>query len=683
MSARPGRLQAAFTAGEISPLLHERTTLKYFSTGLDAMVNLETIPQGGFTLSPGLEHRGFAHASAARLIPFTASNGQAYDLAFHDGGFTAWGADGLLQTVTMASVTGALLPEMNHAQTGDTLLLFHRDLETPRIKHLGPTNWTHDLAPFQNVFTYDYGGPVGGGSYTNGVAAVWVRESVGFDTDTVYTLTVSGQTTESLTTQSDEADLIALIKSRIEALPNVQPGITVTVPETGKVEIAFTGAGNEGDGWVLSGEVLNKADAAIVSFKKTAGVAPGEPVFSAARGWPSCGTFFAQRLLLGGFKALPNAWCASVINDQYNFDERFTAANGPFLVPMDVPGGERVERLVPGQNLQIFTTRGEYWLAERTLSRTEVPNTVLGSTQGTRAGAPIVPVEGAAIYVQASGDVINEFRYTDIEGNYRTLNISLLATHMVEDITDMAVSQSVRSNDGSTIHLVTGGGQARHAVVLREQEVTAFMRRETGNGTFKAVAVNGRSETHYLVERPGGRALERLAPDLLLDEAQRFALESPAATLTGLSRFDGRAIWVLADGHVLGPYTVSGGAVTLPFAVSAGHLGTWTPPVARLLPPPRDIGPNVVLKRKARIHSAHVSVIDTTSLAIAVNGQAPRNVPLVRFGDAADTPELQRGFTGTLKVRGLRGYRDEPQFTITQTRPGRMTVRSVTIETDL
>src|SRR5690606_13338548 len=97
--------------------------------------------------------------------------------------------------------------------------------------------------------------------------------------------------------------------------------------------------------------------------------------------------------------------------------------------------------------------------------------------------------------------------------------------------------------------------------------------------------------------------------------------------------FNGRTgIWCIADGNVFGPFTVSGGAITLPIAVSNWTVGSWHPPVAKSLPLPRTVGPNTVLKRKARIHSLKISVIDTTSLAVSVNGKPLHDVDLVRWG---------------------------------------------------
>ena len=687
MVARPGRLQPAWTAGELEPILHQRTTLKYFSTGAKRLENVEVIPQGGFRVRDGLADIGAVDADASRLFPFNASNGAAYDLVFRPGFFSAWSATALLQTVAISGLTAPMLPEMTQAQQLDTMLLFHNDLESKRIKHLGATNWQVDNAPFENVFNYDYGGPIGGGSYTNAVAAEWELEFVGLVTGTtVFTLNISGQKTISIQYNSDMLVLAAAIQAAALDLPNVEPGLTAVSSSGGvggtKVKITFGGTDNVGDGWAVSGDIINKADAAILAFKKVPGVAPGEPLFSADRGWPHCGCFYTQRLLVGGFKSLPNAWAFSKTSDYYNFDERFTEANGPALVPMDVPGGERIERIVSNRNLLMFTTRAEYWIAERKISRTEAPNHVQSSTHGTRRGVPIVENEGASIFVHAGGGVLGEFRYTDVEGNFVATDISLLASHLFADVRDQAVRRSTASTDGNALAVVLGDGAARMATILREQEVTAFTRMTT-DGDFRAVSCNGRNEFSWLVDRAGGRRLERSVDGVLLDQARFFTNGSPSAALSGLSWFNGEDIWVIADGHVFGPFTVSGGALTLPRPVLSGYYGTWKPPVATTLPPPRDIGPNVVLQRPARIHSLQINVQDTTSIAVAVNDQPLKDIDLVRFGAAADVPELNAPYTGFVTVRGLTGFRDEPTVTISQVRPGRLIVRSVIVEAAL
>ncbi len=675
MVARPGRPQAAFTAGELDPLLHERTGLKYFSTGLKHAENIVVLAQGGFRLRDGTRFVGALPANAQRIFPFAASTGAAFDLVLAGDNCQVWSASANTATFAIAGA-GAVLPELTDAQQFDTMLLFHQNLKSKRVR-LTNTGWVVDDLPYEDIPNYDYGGV-----YTNGVPAKWRLELVGLDATTTFVLTVSGIETQSILTGSSVPTLVAAIQAAIDDLPNLSPGAVVAHVSGSIYTIEFDGAGNEGDGWAVSGRVINKADAAILAVKEVPGVTPGEPVISNDKGWPQCGAFYGQSLFVGGFKSLPNAWMKSKTGDYYNYDQRFTEANGPMLVPMDVAGGEQIERIIPSLNLQIFTNQAEYWIAERAISKAQAPNHVQASRHGSKRGIPIVENEGASIWCHANAATIGEMRYTDVEGNFVATDISLLASHLVSNVRDMAVRRATDTMDGNIHAIVLADGRARQVTLLREQEVTAYARMTT-DGLFKAVARNNRNELSWIVERNAARSLERSEAGLLLDEAQDFAFGPASAVIGGLSRFNGRQVWVIGDRDVFGPYVVSAGTITLPVPVSSATVGTWKAPVVQTLPPPRDVGPNVVLRRKARIHTVHLSLFDTTSVAISTNGKPARNVELARYGALADVPELDQPFTGTIKISGLKGYADDPFVTISQVRPGRLNVRGITVETAL
>lgn len=676
MVARPGRTQAAFTAGELDPRLHDRTTLKYFSTGLKHAENIVITPQGGLRLSDGMRLVGNLPAGADRIFPFDASNGLSFDLVFAGTTCQVWAASSLSTSFSVPGVAD-VLPELTFAQRFDTMLLFHRDLKSKRIRLL-PSGWAVDDLPYANLPRYDYGA-----TYSNGVPAVWRLEFVGLAAGlSIFTLTISQQETFSIIFNDDTEELKTAIADALADLPNVQPGFSVAAIALNTITITFSGAGNEGDGWAVSASIVNKADAAIVASKTTVGVSPGEPVISTERGWPQCGAFWQQRLIVGGLRSLPNAWLMSRTGDYFEFNDRFTEANGPALVPMDVAGGETIEAIVPSLNLLIFTSQAEYWIAERALSRTEAPNHVQASRHGSNRGLPVTENEGAAIFCHKNRATIGELRYTDVEGNFIATDISLLAPHLLQNVRDMAVRRTTENISCNLQAVVLDNGEARLVSLLREQEVTAYTRR-TSHGLFKRVARNGRNQLSFIMDRNGTRTLERMEPGLLLDEAIDLVVSPASATVTGLARYNGRKIWIIGDGDVFGPYTVSGGQVVLPKPVSSATAGTWKAPVIETLPPPRDVGPNVVLKRKARIHTVHLALDDTTSLAISTNGGPLKEVDLFRYGVLADVPELSQGFTGTIKIAGLRGYADEPFVRISQLRPGRLNVRSITVETAL
>ncbi len=677
MAGQPGRLQTTFNSLELGPRLHERSEIKYFQTGLARAENIEALPQGGFSVRQGLRHVGSLLSTAARLIDFRANNGTVFDIVYGAATAQAWGKTALVASFAHP-YAGAQVRAIDWAQQLDTLVTFHPDVAPQRVL-FNPTAVTFDnaVAPIANLQNYDYGA-----TYTNGVAAQWELEFIGVGATTVFVVTVNNQDTEGILFTD-----IATARTRIEAaltgLGTIAPGFTVAVV-SGKIRITFSGTDNLGDRWAVSARAVNDADAAIVSFKRVTGVDPGEPVISAARGWPRCGVFYQQRLLMGGFKSLPAAWLASISGEYFNFDTRVKDANGAFLVLLDAPGGEEVRRIVNNQFLLVLTSGTNYWVAgsQDGLSKTTPPKHVPSSDHGVAAGVPVVQNEGAAIYVHSSGDFVGELRYTDVDGNYKALDISLLAYHLISNATDIAVQKKQDQQAANTLAIVNGDGSLRLCMMLREQDITGFARVESGC-SFISAACNGRNEMSVISERSGSRRLERFEPGLLLDAAVSFTNAPASATVTGLSHLNGLSVWALADGHVFGPYTVTGGQITLPIPAASGTVGIWRPPVATTLPLPRERAEGVVVKRKGRIHTLHIQVEDTTSIAVQANGGKLYDIDLTRYGMVSTAPELMQGVTGTITISGFTGWTDLPQITITQMRPGRLTVRSITTEAKL
>jgi hypothetical protein len=698
MVARPGKLQAVFSAGEIGPRFDQRTGLKYHAAGLKQATRIELLPQGGFTLTPGLRHIGDTAITSERIIPFAALNGNVYDLVLNAAQVEVWGeAAKLYQFNHVYSATQ--VREVLFTQDLDTLLTFHEDVAPWRMVHGAPTTWAVGDAPLTDVPNYDYGAV-----YVNGVASEFELEFIGFHEgaapywdNIAFTITVNNQETRSIRGEStappagttpDMTVLAANIEAAILQLPNVQPGVTVSVVSATapfRVKIVFGGTENLGDVWGVSGRVVNKSDAALLTNKTVVGVAPGEPIVSAARGWPRCGTFYQQSLLLGGFKSLPNAWMKSITGRYFDFDQRLSTADGSFVIPLNIPGGERIENIVNNQFLLVMTSERNYWVAgsQNGLSKTAPPKHVPATDHGVAAHVPVVDNEGAAVYVHKSGDFIGEMRYTDIDGNYTATDLSLLGYHLVEDVVDIAVKRKASKQSANMAAVVNADGKMRGIFLLREQELTGFSRLDT-EGLVKACAVNNRNELTVIVERARGagvaRTVERQENGLLLDAAMSFVFPYAVTLIAGLSHLEGQEVWALADGHVLGPYTVEAGQIEIEIAARAITVGRWVPPRAETLPFSRMVGPDIWLQKKSRIHTVQVFVENTTSIAFGCNGGKIYDYDLRRFGQVPDVPELEAGYTGLIKLSGFGGFVDEPTLVITQLRPGRMTVKSVITE---
>lgn len=705
MVGRPGKYQPRFTAGELDPLLGGNTDIGDYSKGASLMQNARPYPQGGFGNMPGTRSLGEVPAGVARIRSFTHRRADAYDLVFTAGRADVYGATGAHHATVALALTADQLATFKTVQQLETMVMFHQEVKPIRLRRAGSdTDWTVDDAPFQNIPNFDYGD-----AYTNGKAAVW---SISFFNATAgsshYVLSVNGVDTQAiLYIGVTETDRLA-IEAAVLALPGVSPGVTVTggVANTpggtpiadGNFGIEFSGAGNEGDGWAVSGQFVDKADAAVTSAHLVAGVLGGEPIMSATRGWPGCGAFYGARLVIGGFKGLPNAFLASQSSNYWNLDTRLTTASAPMLVPVDVDGAATILDIHKGRTLDLFTDAGEYWLSGAALDRTVVPTIVLATSIGLTPGVPVVENEGATIYAglaeadvaaqdaAASGGTLQEFKFDYSQQNYASLNMSVRASGLVADLVDMTLRRGVRATDLAQLWALRGDGLAVVAHLLRGEQITAFTRRAT-DGLFKAVNCNDRRQLTFVVERMvGGVAtqfVERQEEGLLLDQAVDFDLGAPGVTVTGLAALEGASVWAVADRYVQGPFTVTAGAITLGEPATAGYVGRWTPLRVKTLPQPRDIAPRTVMRRPCRIHTVRVKVLATTSIAIGANDEPPEEFDLSRFGGAADVAPLDAPYSGEVVAEGLQGFSDDGVVEITQLRPGLLTVIGVTVEVDL
>ena len=680
MVAKPGHLQASFTSGELDPFEYDRTELKFYNTGLKWAENTQLHPQGGFSLRDGTRHSITLDDTSARLIPFKTSQGVVHDFVLKEGALDVI-KDGAILTSIQHPLAASQLKQMEWAHRMNTLFLFHEDVQTPRVYYDKASQvWGCDSLPYEKLPQYDYGG-----AYSNGIAAEWEVQFVSLDAGHRFRLTISGSETVSikLSSESDWSQCAADMQDAILQLPNVADGVTCEVIEDKRIKVVFSGNENAGDAWAVSADVLDDSDAAIPCYKLVVGVAPGEAIISNDQGWPSCGLFYQQRTIVGGFKNLPNNWMCSITGRYFSFDTELDEANGAFVVPLDSEGGEKILHMVDGRNMLVFTSEREFWISDRSISKTDPTVHVEASTHGSKAGVPVVKNEGGAIFCHKTGSVLSEFRYTDVDGNFISQPISILSPHLFDNVCDMAVRKAKSSTDANLLGVIDEAGSMRAGFLLRQQDVTGFGRFTSQSGLYKAIDVNSANEMNVIMQRDGSRRFETFEKGLILDAAISFSYSSPRKLISGLGHLEGMEVWCLGDGNVYGPYVVSNATITIDEPVKKGEVGLFCPPLVETLPPSREIADKTILRRRSRIHSVWISVIDTTSIAIGANGQDPVDFPLRQYDTNLIKPELEDGYTGLIELRGLRGYADEPTVTITQLRPGRLTVRSITSEAKL
>jgi hypothetical protein len=628
-----------------------------------------------------------------RVKPFTFSSEQAYDAVFTPGHVDFW-RDGVFVGASVIGLASDQVDMIVETQRFDTMLVFHEDVASLRIFRDGADHeWRVDSVPFENVPQVDLGGsyvqvtdtwqifirfPTSGDPHDNGIGLYVAVNVDGEDTPGIQ-----------VTGAPDWAAFTAALLAAIENLPSVNPGLTSSFAVgTGVavVTIGFAGAGNNGRAFALSARVVNSVTAAATATHIQIGETGGESLMSVGRGWPACGAFYQDRLVTGGFKAKKGAILASVTGEYFDLNIKVQATTGAILLNLDTDGAERVQRLVRGRHLLIFTSEAEYFISDRQVQRGQPVNIVECSRNGSAAGVPIVASEGSLVYATKKRSLLMAATYSDVSQAYESEPISLLASHLVTEIADMAIMRATDETDAERLLLVRDDGLMVVACLIRNQEVGGYVRWLT-DGAVKAVSVNGSNRPTLAVHREvDGETigfLERFEDELLLDCATDKTLSIGDTLVSGLEDYEGASVWAIADGFVSGPFVVEDAEITLPHPVmtTTVTVGRWTPPEMETLPPARDVGPRIVLQRPGRIHTVRVNVIDTTSIAVGANGGTPKDQPLYRAGMATDQPLAPQ--TGLVDIEGLPGFVDEPTVRITQTRPGKLQVRDLVTEARL
>jgi hypothetical protein len=159
---RPVRsVQTSFTAGEVAPGLFARTEVARYYSGAGLLRNMLVRPQGGVRRRPGMRHVATlaGGTDGVRLLPFAFNIEQTYAFVLRAGAFDVFRKDAVsLATVTGCPWSGAQAVQINRAQSADTLLLVHPDIQPQRITRGGTeTSWSRAAITFSNIPTFDFG----------------------------------------------------------------------------------------------------------------------------------------------------------------------------------------------------------------------------------------------------------------------------------------------------------------------------------------------------------------------------------------------------------------------------------------------------------------------------------------------------------------------------------------------
>jgi hypothetical protein len=544
-----------FTGGELSPRLDGRNDIAKYNSGCKTLENMIVYPHGSASRRSGTQFVAEVKDSTkkTRLISFEFSTVQTYILEFGDQYIRFYKdngviLDGGLPYEISSPYLEVELFDIKFAQSADTMYICHPNHNPRKLTRTGHTNWT---------LTNDV--IINGPFMDHNIETTTLSPShknVG-QTTTVTASAVTGINVNQGFLSTDVGRLLHIKDGHLKIT-----SVTSTTVVVGTVIVDLNETGST-------------TDFALGSFSDTTG-------------YPSCVTFFEQRLVFAGTTTQPQTLFFSRSADYENFDDQYheTVADDDAIVYTIASNQVNAIRfLTATRTLIIGTAGGEFAANGGGTGEAITPTNILINKQSNHGAANVdgIAVGNATLFLQRAKRKIRELAYNfDVDG-YTAPDLTILAEHITESgITQMAYQEE----PNSIVWCVRADGQLLGFTYQREQQVTAWHRHilggsfGSGNAVCESVEVLPTDDSEYqvwvIVKRTINGATKRYVEylhNLDFDETDDTSFNyldsqlayngSATTTISGLDHLEGEEVSILANGATHPNKTVSSGAITL------------------------------------------------------------------------------------------------------------------------
>lgn len=640
-----------------------------------------------------------------RYVPLRADDGTAYMCMVTAGIADFYTASGYQGAARIASVTSSMLADLGSYAEGRTIGLFHGTLETVRLFQATPGqhhDWQVDLWPYDEKPLVDLGGSYSATSDRWEVFFTWPDSA----TDHLYlAMTIDGEPCDVVrledgagnpnsvdTGSPDWSGFASAMQSAIDAVLGSGVSIgqeAINDSDTGRKFIFTFGGALTGREYQFAAAITNTANIAANVVHTVVGGLALEPLWSASRGWPGYAALYQDRMILNRTPAVPGSVAMSEVGEYFTFDTEALADNAARLDKIRSLTTETVLAVKESQYLLLWTDEAAYFINNRTIDRNAPVNFVKASEVGIQPNCAPFDLEGVDYYVAISPNGLADYSAggkqlltigqdgLSTETKYVADPVSLLASHLVDLITRSARQRPQTDLDAAKAWLMRSDGRLVAGQFIKSQEILGFCEWiAAASGLVREIAIDGRNRLWLAIERSGVYSHELYDTSVFLHDAVTVTPDM-AGEVTGLPYEDDAEVYARADGWDIGPFSVSDGTIDLGDAYTSAIVGRWQPPRFETMPMVYVTRDDDVIWRPGRIHTVHLNIMDTTSLAIGANGEDPETVDLTRFGDTDGAPPPAR--TELVTVAGLPGSMEGTTAVITQLMPGDFRVRDFSI----
>lgn len=567
--------QTNFTGGEFAPRLYGRIDTDRYKTGLATCYNALPQADGPWDSRSGTYYVAEVKDSAAftRLVPFEFSTTQAYILEFGNNYVRFFKDYGQIISGTpvelVTTYATADLPQLQFVQSADVLYVFHPSYVPRKITRTSHTSWTI-------------------------TTITWL--------DGPY---LSTNTTATTLTASAATGAITLTASSTTGINNGDGFKTTDVGRLIRIKIGTNPWGYVRiTGWtsttVVSATVVSTLTAATATTNWRLGL------FSDTTGYPGSGTFYEDRLAMGGVRDYPQRIDCSKSGDYENMApsalDGTIAASDAVALSLNADKVNAVRWLMEDEKGLLIGTAGAEWrLGPTTTTEAFSAVNARAGRAESRGCAPVAPVKAgkATLFVQSSKRRLYELAFVFEADGFLADDLTSLSRHITEGGIDEIVWQK---QPFGILWAVRGDGALLSLTYERSRESikAGWAKHVLGGYSDSGQTAPAEVESIAVIPSPDGtrddlwmivkryingatkRYVEYMKPFFDDEIAQEDAFfvdcgltydGAPDTIMSGLDHLEGQTVAVLADGMVQTNKTVTGGEITLDQAASVVHVG--------------------------------------------------------------------------------------------------------------
>jgi len=656
-----------FTGGELSPRLDGRNDLQKYPTGCKTLENMIVYPHGSAARRSGSQFVAEVKDSSkeTRLIPFEFSTTQTYMLEFGEQYIRFYKDNGqILSGGSAYEISSPYLEselfDIKYAQSADVMYLCHPNHPVKKLARTGHTSWTLTSVEFTNGPFMDHN------IETTTMTASHTNAG---QTGTLTLSSTTGVNSNQGWLSTDVGRLVHMLDGHVK--------ITGYTSST-----------------VVNMEVISD----ISNGSATTDFALGS--FSDTTGYPSCVTFFEQRLVFAATLSQPQTLFFSKSGDYENMDDNYhgvVADDDSIIYTIASNQVNAIRFMTATRTLIIGTAGGEFAVSGGGTDIAITPTNILIKKQSNNGAANVdaLAVGNATLFLQRARRKLRELAYNfDVDG-YVAPDLTILAEHISEGGFKQL---SYQQEPNQVIWCARNDGQLVGLTYQREQQVVAWHRHifggvfGSGNSVCDSVATIPTDDSEYqtwvIIKRTINGATKRYVEYIHqydFDETDdtsfnfldsQLAYDGSAVTnISGLAHLEGQTVSVLADGATHPDKVVSSGAIVLERAASKVKVGLSYTSLLQTMRIDAGAQNGTSQSKTKRIYEITARLYESIGVEI---GPDLANMERIPFRSSANLMDSGINvFTGDKEIEFRGNYETDGFIFVRQTQPLPLTILSL------